>query len=128
MRVLPIIMVAGYSRFSNHPSITYKKIYYPIVNNNSSSNNIINPTYFNRKKRTIQMLVNKYNNNRDINKCYFCYGSGYIPCTKCKQYNCIDCENTGYKPCHICGGGGRGGPRAFPIKIFPNLNEHNLAL
>tara|TARA_B100001996_G_C18331720_1_gene466599 strand:- start:116 stop:493 length:378 start_codon:yes stop_codon:yes gene_type:complete len=125
MRVLPLIMVAGYSRFSHHPSITYKNIYYPIINNNSSSNNIFDTTYFYRKKRTIQMLINQYN-NRDINKCYFCYGRGYIPCTKCKQNICIECEDTGYKPCHICGGNGRGGPRPFPIKIYNN--EHTLAV
>tara|TARA_A100001011_G_C13820506_1_gene638730 strand:+ start:92 stop:475 length:384 start_codon:yes stop_codon:yes gene_type:complete len=127
MRVLPLIIVAGYSRISNHQSITYKNIYYPIINNNSSSNYMFDTSYFNKKKRTIRMLINKYN-NRDINKCYFCYGTGYIPCKKCNQNICIECENTGYKPCNICGGSGRGGPRPFPIKIFPNENENNLVL
>ena len=117
MRVLPLMMIAGYSRFSYYSTINYKKIYLPVNYNNSLPNNIFTPANFNKKKRTFQMLINKYN-NRGFNKCYFCDGTGYVHCNTCKNINCYTCENTGYKPCHICGGTGRGGPRPFAIKSF----------
>ena len=61
------------------------------------------------------MLINKYKNN-DINKCYYCYGTGYAECNKCFQPDCVKCENTGFEKCKFCGGSGRGGPRMMPMR------------
>jgi len=127
MKILSLVMLAGYSRFSHHPNIKYKYLCHPIVNSNSSSNKKIIPNIINKKKRSVIMLINQYN-NRGFYKCYFCNGMGYIECIKCKQSNCIECENTGYKPCHICKGDGSGGPRPYPINIYHNKFNLNVCL
>ena len=63
------------------------------------------------------MLINKYRNN-DVNKCHYCYGTGYSECNKCCGFICIKCENTGFEKCKFCGGSGRGGPRMLPVGEF----------
>ena len=73
-----------------------------------------------KKQRETVMMFNKYKNN-DINRCYYCYGSGYTSCLKCYGPSCFKCDNTGYEECKYCGGSGRGGPRMMPIRDFiPN--------
>ena len=66
------------------------------INVNTFSNHFIN-----KNRRVSIMLINKYNNN-DINKCYYCYGTGYTVCYKCFQHNCMKCENTGFEKCKFC--------------------------
>ena len=58
MRVLPLMMIAGYSRFSYYSTINYKKLYLPI-NYKSLPNNIFTPGFFNKKKKNFSN-VNKY--------------------------------------------------------------------
>ena len=104
MRVLSFIIVAGFSRgvdkslVTNLYTLFIKIIYKKNITINTFSNNFIN-----KKKRISIMLFNKYRNN-DVNKCYYCYGTGYSECNKCCGSNCFKCENTGFEKCKFCGG------------------------
>ena len=120
MKIISLIMVAGFSRVHNNQIINFNTIYSASKMNNTNYVIAIN---LHKRKRVMQMIFNEYN-NAGYYKCYFCNGRGYVPCTKCKNYLCIDCENTGYKPCNICRGDGSGGPRprSFPLLTYSHEN------
>ena len=82
------------------------------------------PSYpLHKYKRGFIMLLKKYKNN-DINKCYYCDGSGYTPCNYCYSPSCFKCQGTGYEECKICGGSGRGGPRMMQVfNVVSNYKE-----
>ena len=116
MRVLSFVMVAGFSRGVD--KLLISNLYNPIYQNNVQKNITVNTfsnDFINKNKRMSIMLINKYKNN-DINKCYYCYGTGYPECNKCFQRDCVKCENTGFEKCKFCGGSGRGGPRMMPMR------------
>ena len=113
MKVMSFIILVTSSRILNNP-LTKLNNSTQLINNNYFKNN-----YFKKKKIEFTMLVNKCKNN-NINKCYFCDGSGYIKCNKCIKSFCIYCDNSGFKPCNICGGTGKGGPKPLPM-----INYHN---
>ena len=118
MRVLSFIIVAGFSRGVDKSLVT--NLYNPVYQNNLQKNITVTAfsnNFINKKKRISVMLFNKYRNN-DVNKCYYCYGTGYSECNKCCGSICIKCENTGFEKCKFCGGSGRGGPRLMPVGDF----------
>ena len=89
MKIMSFIMVAGCSRLSHHPIINLNTIYSTNKINKINNTNYVIAINLNKRKRIMQMIFNQYNNG-PYYKCYFCNGRGYVPCTKCKNYLCID--------------------------------------
>jgi len=125
MRIFAFLMVTTCTKLGN--KLGNKILMYDIKNTTNFVGDINNPGNFflsnnlvKKTQRETAMVFNKYKNN-DINRCYYCYGTGYTSCLKCYGPSCFKCDNTGYEECKYCGGSGRGGPRMMPIRDFiPN--------
>ncbi len=117
-RILIPIFLYNKNYIHNYSSIQYivKKPKINLKNNKFKIDHTL------RLKRIILQAKNIMNNYK--NNCSFCYGTGYIDCTKCNMKGCWRCNNTTLEICPYCNGDGKPRINTNPIDImfFENNN------